>query len=254
MCKACNKKYNILTGTAYAASKVSLRMWLSAIYLLSSHKKGISSMQLSRDLDVPQKTAWYMLQRIRLTMVDRSTEMLDGIVSSDETFVGGKNRFRHKNKRVAYKKNNERMYHDKTPVMGILQYGGPVRCFVIPDVKKQTLLPLVYANVLPGSTMYTDEWGPYKDLMYDYDHQVVEHGKGQYKNGYACTNNIEGFWSQLKRSIIGIYHWVSPKHLQRYCDEISFRFNHRNITDKERFDIALQRCNDTHITYRQLVN
>lgn len=251
-CKACRKKYSVLTGSAYESSKIPLRMWLSALYLLSAHKKGISSTQLSRDLGIPQKTAWFMLHRIRETLEEKSPEMLDGVVSSDETFVGGKAKNKQKHKRKEYRTNDDRLYYDKTPVLGIMQYGGPVRCFVLPDVKRESILPILYRTVVPGSTVYTDEWRGYRNIGLDYDHHVVEHSKHQYRNGYATTNNIEGFWGLFKRCILGIYHWVSPKHLQRYCHEISFRYNYRHMSDAERFDFALRNCNDTRLLYKVL--
>lgn len=251
-CKACRKKYTVLTGTAYESSKISLKLWLTALYLLVSHKKGISSCQLAKDLDIPQKTAWFMLHRIRNTLIEKSPEMLDGIVSSDETFVGGKARNKQKHKRKEYRTNDDRMYYDKTPVLGLLQYGGPVRCFVLPNVKRESLIPLLYSNVVEGSTVYTDEWRGYRNINLDYDHHVVEHSKHQYRKGYATTNNIEGFWGILKRTILGIYHWVSPKHLQRYCDEVCYRYNTRGLTDVERFAVTMQRSNDTRLKYSSL--
>lgn len=251
ICKACRKKYTVLTGTIYESSKVSLKKWFMAMYLLEMHKKGVSSMQLARDIEVTQKTAWFMLHRIREMLKEKAPEMLEGVVMSDETFVGGKNKNRHHDKKV--KKSQGRSFKDKTPVFGLMQEGGFVRCFVVSDTKAASIQPLVLSNVKQGSTVYTDEWWAYKGLSKYYDHHVIDHGRGQYKNGDATTNAIEGFWSHLKRSIIGIYHYVSKKHLQKYCHEFSFRYNYRDLSIFEKFRLSIRRCNDVRLLYKVLV-
>lgn len=250
VCKACSKKYTVFTGTIYESSKISMRLWYSALYLLSAHRKGISSLQLGRDLGVTQKTAWYMLHRIREMLVEKAPEVLVGEVALDETFVGGKNKNRHKDKKV--EKSTGRAFKDKTPVLGMLQKGGKVKCVVVKDTKAKTIQPLVLSNIQPGSIICTDEWGAYKGLNSIYEHYVVDHGRGQYKTGEFTTNALEGFWSHLKRSIIGIYHYVSRKHLQRYCEEIAYRYNYRHLTDIERFEFAVKKCGDARLLYKVL--
>lgn len=251
VCKACMKKYSVLTGTIYESSKISLRIWFAAAYILSTHKKGISSIQMATDLGVTQKTAWFMMHRLRFLFEEQSPEILTGTVEADESFVGGKNKNRHWDKKVPH--STGRSFIDKTPVLGLLQRGGKVRCFAIPDTKAGTIQPLVLANVARGSTFYTDEYSVYNGLGQFYDHQIVDHARKQYKNGDATTNSIEGFWSILKRGIIGIYHYVSRKHLQRYCNEFTYRYNHRKLPAIERFIKAIRMCNNTRLQYKVLV-
>lgn len=251
-CKACRKKYTVLTGTIYESSKVSLKKWFMAMYLLETHKKGISSMQLARDIDVTQKTAWFMLHRIREMLQDKAPEVLEGTVMADETFVGGKNRFRHKDKKVNYKV--EREFKDKTPVLGFMRDDGFVRLIVIKDVKRDTIVPLVLEHVEPGSTLVTDDWRSYRLLDKDYHHEVVKHGSGQYMNEFGfTTNKLEGFWTLVKRSIMGIYHYVSRRHLQRYCHEFAFRYNYKDLSIFDRFRLAIKQCNDVRLLYKVLV-
>lgn len=253
VCKACSKKYSVLTGTIYEASKVSLKKWFMAMYLLEMHKKGMSSMQLSRDIDVTQKTAWFMLHRIREMLQEKAPEVLVGTVMSDETFVGGKNRFRHKDKKVKYKEDRE--FKDKTPVLGFMTDGGFVRLLVVPDVTKDSIVPLVLEHIEPGSTLVTDDWRSYRKLNKDYHHEVVKHGNGQYMNEFGyTTNRLEGFWTTVKRSIIGIYHSVSRKHLQRYCHEFAFRYNYRKLSIYEKFRMSIRQCNNVRLLYKNLVN
>lgn len=249
-CKACRKKYTVLTGTAYESTKISLRLWLSALYLLTAHKKGISSLQLSRDLDVSQKTAWFMLHRLRQILTENAPEMLEGEISADETFVGGRNKFRHYDKKVTHKPG--RTWVDKTAVLGLLQKDGPIRCFVIESTSSHILQPIVFNNVKLGSRLYTDDWCGYSGMFFWYEHYVIEHSKGKYKKGKATTNNIEGAWAHLKRSLGGIYHSVRPRHLQRYCNEFAFRWNTRHIPDAEKFERAVRNCNETRLLYKEL--
>ncbi|UAY53659.1 IS1595 family transposase [Ferruginibacter albus] len=249
-CKDTNKYFNVCTGTLFENKKISLQQWFVAVYLFAAHK-GISSYKLAADLQVSQKTGWFVLQRLRFALrCGVFTKYLEGIVEVDETFVGGKNKNRHWDKKV--KNNQGRSFKDKTPVAGILQRGGEVRCFVVPDTKAENIQPLIFANVKAGSIIYSDEWFAYNGLGRHYDHSIIDHSRKQYKNGETCTNNIEGFWSHFKRGIIGTYYHASRKHLQGYADEYSFRYNNRQVPIDEKFNILLRSAQNKRITYKNL--
>ena len=222
-----------------------------AIWLDSSHKKGISSCQLARDISVTQKTAWFMLQRIRECFYCENNHQLDGEVELDESFVGGKNKNRHANKKV--KNSQGRSFKDKTPVLGMLKRGGKVVCRVVKDTSKKSLTVPILKTIKRTATLFTDEWGGYDTVGKLYTRYIVDHSSGQYVYGDATTNRIESFWSILKRGIIGIYHKTSRKHLHRYVNEFVFRYNTRKVSDSNRFNLLL--CNTEYrITYKQLTN
>lgn len=235
-CKNTGKYFNVRTNTIYDNTKVGLRKWFVAIYLVTGHKKGISSCQLAKDLKVTQKTAWFMLQRIR-ECFDLEEEVLEGVVEIDETFVGGKNRNRHWDKKVP--QSQGRSFKDKTPVFGMLQRSGKIIAKVVVDTKVKSLRPHIERYIAKGSTICTDEWN-YGNLNEHYSHQQVFHAAKVYAIGENHTNTIEGFWSIMKRGIVGVYHLTSRKHLQRYVNEFTFRYNTRKISEKERFDLLLQ--------------
>lgn len=236
-CTRTNKYFNVKTKTFLENTKVSLQKWFFAIWLVTSYKKGISSLQLGREIGVTQKTAWIMLNKIREAFsLNTDCEQVDGEVEIDETFVGGKNKNRHKDKKV--KNCQGRSFKDKTPVFGILQRKGKVRTIVVPDTKVKTLNPIIKGCIKPGSTLYTDEWN-YGDINCLYNHKNVNHSAHFYASGDLHTNSIEGFWSIAKRSVNGTYHYISKKHMQGYFDEFSFRYNTRNISSFERFNLFL---------------
>lgn len=250
-CKNCEQGFTAKVGTIFESSKLPLVKWFMAIYLIASHKKGISSVQLGKDLGVTQKTAWFMLHRIRESM-KQNEDQLQGTVEIDETFVGGKNKNRHKDKRVVYG-GTGRSFQDKTPIFGMVtRETGELRTVVIPDVTGDSIQPLIKKNIEKGSTIYTDDWSSYGDLK-RYTTGSVSHGKGQYRNGDACTNKIENVWSHFKRMIIGIYHQVSPKHLQRYADELTFRYNTKKLQVGERLALLFKQLN-CRIKYKQLIS
>lgn len=192
-----------------------------------------------------------MLQRIRNCFGTDNDGDLEGVIEVDETYVGGKNKNRHKDKKIKYSQG--RSYKDKTPVFGMIQRGGKLIAKVVCDVKGNTLKTLIYNSVELRSTINSDEWFAYRGLHREYDHQVVEHGKGVYGIEDSHTNTIEGAWSLLKRMIIGIYHFTSRKHLQRYVDEFVFRYNTRNKTQGQRFNQMLFNF-EYRLTWKQLVN
>lgn len=250
-CKNTGKYFNVKTSTIFDNTKMPLQKWFLAIWLVTSHKKGISSLQLGRDLDITQKSAWFMLQRIRNCFgIDNDTQ-LNNEVEVDETYVGGKNKNRHANKK--FKNSQGRSAKDKTPVVGMVGRGGKVTARTVDNVKSATLTAEIIRNVKESATLYSDEWLGYKGVSRIYDHSVVKHNQGQYVNGRVHTNTIEGFWSLLKRGIFGIYHFTSKKHLQLYVDEFVFRYNSRNNTESERFNLLLMNL-ENRITYKELIN
>ncbi len=258
-------------------SPIPLRKWFIAMYLIQSHKKGISSIQLSKFISVTQRTAWFMLHRIRYGMKDMLELQVGGeneIVEVDETFVGGKNKNRRWDKKV--KQSQGRSFKDKTPVFGILQrqeydtikrqhkviptktviekiITRPAKliAIVIPNTKGKTLKPLLYERVKEGTIVVSDEWKAYNGISRVFNHQVVDHKRSQYVNesGFT-TNTLEGAWSILKRAIIGTYHKADRIHLQRYADEFSYRYNTRHLSDVERFNSSNINC---RLTYKQLI-
>lgn len=255
-CKNTGKYFNVKTGSMFENTKISLRKWFLAIWLVTTYKKGISSLQLAKDIGVTQKTAWFLLQRIRVCFSIENSNELSGIVECDETFIGGKNKNRHKNKKV--KRAQGRNFKDKTPVMGMLQRGGKMNAYVINDTRRQSIQPLIYkyVAVAPETTrIISDEWWAYTGLDKYYDHQVVDHSKKEYvslQDDTVHTNSIEGSWKILKNSVSGIYNHVSKKHLQKYVDEFLYRFNLRKISDSDRFQYLLSNS-DIRTKYKDLI-
>lgn len=249
-CKNTGKYFNVKTNTLFDNTKIELRKWFLAIYIVTSHKKGISSMQLAKDIDVTQKTAWFMLQRIRNCFGISDNNQLDNEVEIDETFVGGKNKNRHANKKI--ENSQGRSYKDKTPVLGMIERKGNLIAKVITDTKAETLTPEVIKAVKDTASVITDEWLGYKSLKRFYDHNFVKHNEGEYLNGRVYTNTIEGFWSLLKRGIVGIYHFTTRKHLQKYVDEFVFRYNTRDDSTRNRFNSLLRNL-ENRITYKELI-
>ncbi|HVW13113.1 MAG TPA: IS1595 family transposase [Mucilaginibacter sp.] len=251
--KECGKKFTVTTGTILENTKISLRYWFATIYLATAHKKGISSHQLSRDLGITQKTAWFLLHRVREMFKESAPEMLDGTVEIDETFVGGKNKNRHAKRKAP--KSQGRSHVDKTAVVGLLQRDGNVKTFVVENTNADTLQGIMLANVKPEAKVVTDAYRSYNGLDKTYNHVAIKHTEGNYITvGDDHTNCIEGFWSQLKRGIIGIYHQVSPKHLHRYCHEFGYRYNNRKITDVTRFENAFKGIDNKRLTYEKLIS
>ena len=174
-------------------------------------------------------------------MKDCDTTKLQTSVAADETFIGGKNANRHKDKKV--KGSQGRSSKDKTPVLGLLEKDGKMKTFQVPDTAPDTLQPILEKHIEEGATLMTDEWAGYMDAKDKFVHKVVRHSAKQYVDGMVHVNGVENYWSHLKRSITGIYHWVSRKHLERYCDEMSYRFNSRKIDDRARFEDTFANCN-----------
>lgn len=245
-CKNTGKYFDAKTGTVFAKTKLPLRYWFYAMFLFLAHKRGVSSCQLARDLGVTQKTAWNMLTKIRAYMNVFNNGSLSGEVEIDETFVGGKNKNRHADKKV--KNSQGRSFKDKVPVFGMLQRNGNMVAKVVDNTKSLTLEPYIKNYVKEESVIYTDGWD-YGGLNESYIQRSVDHGSHFYGTTFVSsdgelikvsTNKIENAWSHLKRTIFGTYYKVSKKHMQKYVDEFVFRFNTRNYSDCERFDLYLQ--------------
>jgi transposase-like protein len=241
-CSKCQKQFSIRVGTIFEDSKISLKKWFAAIYLVTSHKKGISSLQLSKDVGVTQKTAWFMLHRIRKALgLHQSDDKLDGICEADETYIGGQEKNKHWNKKV--KGTQGRSLKTKTIVAGVIERGGELRAKKLESTNVVTLGKFISDNVAEGSRVNTDEWLGYRKLHKMFDHRVVNHKSHQYVEGDVHTNTLEGFWALFKRGIRGVYHLMSAKHMQMYVDEFVFRYNTRDFSEYHRFNTMLDRVN-----------
>ena len=248
-CKNTGKYFNVKTNTLFDNTKIPLRKWFAAIWLVTCHKKGVSSLQLSRDLDITQKSAWFMLQRIRNCFGIENNNDLSNTVELDETYVGGKNKNRHNDKKI--ENSQGRSVKDKTPVFGMIERKGKLNAKVFTDTKCETLTKEV-VKFVKDTLVYTDEWWGYNSIKKLIKHSIVNHKCKEYVRGDVYTNTIEGFWSLLKRGIIGIYHFISKQHLQRYVDEFVFRYNTRNYSSCGRFNLLLQNT-EHRLTYNELI-
>ena len=248
-CKDCNKRFTVTVGTMFEGSHIPLQKWFVAIYVFLAHKKGISSTQLHKDIAVTQKTAWFMLSRIRYNLRNIKYIIYGDVTQVDETYIGGKNKNRNAGKRL--KNTRGRSLKLKAPVMGLLS-DGKVYVEPIPKASKWILHGVINSLVSKGTTVVTDGWYGYKGLSENYVHKVIDHHRGEYVKGGYHTNSIEGFWSQLKRGIIGVYHLVTRKHLELYCDEFAYRYNTRDLTDGERFSQFLSIAKK-RLRYRMLI-
>jgi transposase-like protein len=245
------RQFSVKVGTIMEDSPITLDKWLMAMWLVTNCKNGISSYEVARDVKVTQKSAWFMLHRIRLAMQDDFFgSKLGGEVEVDETFIGGKARNMHLSERK--RRITATGTKDKTAVMGILERGGKVRAKVVPSRRKAVLQEEVRKHVTAGAALYTDALLSYEGLASDYAHQVVDHAS-QYVDGRVHTNGLENFWSLLKRGISGTYVSVEPFHLFRYLDEQMFRFNNRkDLDDAGRFDLAVSQILGKRLTFAEL--
>lgn len=249
-CKGCKRQFSVKVGTIFEDSPLGLDKWLPAVWLIANSKNGISSHELGRALGVTQKSAWFMLHRIRLAMQTGSFEKFKGIAEVDETFIGGLSKNMHAKERR--EKVTGTGGKDKAIVVGALERGGNVRAEVAADRTAKSLLGFVRDHVVEGSTVYTDSHQAYLRAGATYEHAIVDHNLGQYVNGLIHTNGIENFWSILKRSIKGTYIAIDPKHLLAYVDERVFAFNNRRDTDFDRFSMVLGHVANRRLTYKEL--
>jgi transposase-like protein len=248
-CKGCKKQYSVKLGTIFEDSPLGLDKWLPAVWLTANSKNGISSHELARSLGITQKSAWFMLHRIRLAMQTGSFKKLDGEVEVDETYIGGKARNMHK--AVKARKISGTGGKDKTVVAGALKRGGEVRAEVIPDRKGPTVQAHVKKHVESGSDLFTDQHQGYAGLDATYRHETVDHAV-EYVNGQVHVNGLENFWSLLKRGLNGTYISVEPFHLFRYLDERVFTFNLRDRSDFGRFEAVLSAAIGRRLTYAEV--
>jgi transposase-like protein len=251
------RQFTLKTGTIMEDSPLGLDKWLVAMWLVASNRNGISSWELHRALKITQKTAWFLLNRVRLAMQDDlGGGMLGGEVEIDETFIGGKARNMHKSKKdritAAHGGTNLKGGAGKAIVMGMLERGGKVVATVIPDRTKASMQPIIRGGVEPGAAIHSDEHAENYRMDNEYEHQIVNH-LVQYVDGNCHTNNLEGFWNLLKRTIGGTYVSVEPFHLFRYVDEQCFRFNNRlPLGDADRFSFLVRKIVGKRLTYAEL--
>lgn len=253
-CASCRKQFTAKVGSIFEDTKISLQKWFVAIYLISGHKKGISSLQLSRDLGVTQKTAWFMLHRLRhASKTEAFNAPLKNTVEADETYIGGKEKNKHKSKRT--ENTQGRSTATKTPVLAVVERKGLIKAAKSKSkaVDGRSISSFITNNVVLGSNLMTDEYRIYRAIQWLYKHNYVKHADGEYVVDDCHTNTVEGFFSLLKRGIVGIYHFVSAKHLDNYLQEFTFRYNTKQHSEQNRFNLLLNSCDAKRLTYKTLI-
>lgn len=240
-CADCKKQFSLTKGTIFEKTKIPLADWFYIIYKFVTQRKGLSSYEVSRQIGITQPNALYMLHRIYKACGNTGErEMLEGIVEIDETFVGGKNRFRHYNKRK--KGIQGRSTVDKVPIIGMLARGGNIRLLKVSRLEKKPMQTLIRNMIKHDSVVATDEYLNYNGLNKWFHHGQCNHGAYQYVNSIFHTNTLEGAWGLFKRSIIGVHHQISRRLMRLYCNAFEFRYNHRKFETKDSFEILLSQC------------
>ena len=255
-CRSCKKQFSIKVGTIFEDSPLGLDKWLPAAWLIINCKNGISSYEIARALEITQKSAWHLLHRVRLAMQTGTFKKLSGDIEADETFVGGKARNMH-----SYKLDQLKMrglvragVEGKTVVAGVLErHSGRARVKVMPNVRAYHIRRNVIENVEKGSTVYSDSLRSYRNLPIDgFVHEFVDHTEEYVRDRVVHTNGMENFWSLFKRALKGTYVSVEPFHLQAYADEQCYRFNMRNLNDRQRFVIVMRQIVGRRLTWKEL--
>ena len=259
-CNHCHRNFSVTVGTIFEDTKIPLRKWFIAMYLISCHKKGISSVQLATDIHVTQKTAWFILHKVRTLFTQDDSVVLSGLVECDEMYLGGRETNKHECKKT--EKTQGRSTKTKTPIFGMTmvwktedvnkQTGEVTEKTHTYEVAKKvdntrgtTLIPIIEHFVAEGSTVVTDELSAYSGLDKKYNHVFVRHGEKEFTVGSFSTNGIEGFWGHFKRVIFGTYHFVTKRYLDRYIDEAVFRFNTKEMDESYRFSYMFEKAIST---------
>jgi transposase-like protein len=248
-CGDCRERFSIKVGTVFHDTKLPLRKWFMAIWMITNHPKGIASTTLAKDLKVTQKTAWHVLHRIRHAARTKSFNApLQGTVEGDTTFIGGKEKNKHAHKKIPGSQGGA----NKDIVLGMVEREGELRTLHIPNTKAVTIQGAVRDNVAKGATVMTDEDSAFLGLAPDYSHYTVNHSKGEYVRYTVHSNTIESVWALLKRQIFGVHHWVSSKHLAKYVNEMTWRFNRRDMKVEPRMN-DLFACIEGRLPYKVLI-
>lgn len=251
-CNECKQDFTVRTGTIFERSHIPLHKWIYAMYLLMTARKGISSLQLSKEIGITQKSAWFMLHRLREACGGKDLKKLSGIIEVDETYIGGKEGNKHEHKKL----HMGRGAVGKAIVFGMRERGGRVKASHVSDADAANLHKAIYDNVEIGSTVHTDEAAVYSDLgTLFFGHETVNHSVGEFVRGQASVNGIESVWAVLKRGLTGVYHQVTPKHLGRYVDEFTFRLNDGNVKrhTMNRLASLTDATNNKRLTYKRLI-
>jgi transposase-like protein len=250
-CGACRQRFSIKVGTIFEDTKLPLRKWYIAIWMVTSHTKGIASTQLAKDLKITQKSAWFVLHRLRhATQTKSFNRPLEGVVEADETYMEGKEKNKHRNTRTPGSQGGA----NKVPVMGIMERDGELRAKVVPNTARKTLETELDVNVAVDSTVMTDEHAGYRGIGIKFSHMTVNHSIGEHvRDHFIHTNGMENAWSLFKRKVYGIHHWVSGDHLDRYLAEFTFRHNRRMLTEGSRVNALLSQV-EGRLTYKALIS